>query len=113
MTESKLHFFPFLVYLVIFHAIWMGGYVFIVYPWMQMLGDATLIYALGNITIRLIVWVLPVILYLRYIDHADPFEYLKLKQKWKQGVAVRLSYPSSFYLPAWCDLASPTQPFSP
>jgi membrane protease YdiL (CAAX protease family) len=86
MKEEKHRFLPFVIYLVVFHAFWMWGYVFWIYRWMQTLGDTTLFYALINITIRLLVWVLPVFLYLRLIDRVDPVEYLKLKENWKQGV---------------------------
>jgi hypothetical protein len=66
----------------------MWGYVFWVYPWMKSLGDTTLRYALVNITFRLLVWVLPVFLYLRNIDHLDPIEYLKLRHNWNQGIII-------------------------
>jgi len=88
IRESRYRFTLFILYLIVFHAFWMGAYVFWVYPWMQSLGDATFRYALVNIVIRLLVWVLPVFLYLRYIDHLDPIEYLKLKHNWKQGIII-------------------------
>jgi len=69
----------------------MWGYVFGIYPWMKSLGDRTLLYALVNLSLRLLVWVLPVFLYLRHIDHQDPIEYLKLKQNWRRGVVIGLA----------------------
>ncbi len=90
MNAPKQRIAPFLVYLVLFHTFWMWGYVFWIYPWMKTLGDTTLRYALVNITIRFCVWVLPVILYLRYIDHRNPAKYLKLRQNWKKGIIVGL-----------------------
>ena len=66
----------------------MGGFVFAIYPWMRSLGERTLLYALVNVSIRLAVWVLPVFLYLIYVDGINPVEYLKLKQNWKRGVIV-------------------------
>jgi len=66
----------------------MGGFVFAIYPWMRSLGERTLLYALVNVSIRLAVWVLPVLLYLIYVDGINPVEYLKLKQNWKRGVIV-------------------------
>src|SRR5262245_48527528 len=80
MKEPKYRFAPFIAYLIIFHAFWMGAYVFWIYPWMKSFGEATLLYALINITLRLLIWVLPVFLYLRYVDHKHPIEYLKLDQ---------------------------------
>ncbi len=89
MQASKRHFAPFIIYLVVFHSAWLG-YVLWIYPLVKSLGDATFRFALVNITIRLLVWVFPIFLYLHYIDHIDPFEYLKLKQNWKQGVVIGL-----------------------
>jgi len=66
----------------------MGGFVFAIYPWMRSLGERTLLYALVNVSIRLAVWVLPVFLYLIYVDGINPVEYLKLKQNWKRGVIL-------------------------
>jgi len=90
MRESKKRLSPFIVYLILFQAFWIGGYVFYIYPWMQSLGDISLQYATINIAIRLLVWVLPVFLYLRFIDHVDPLNYLKLIQNWKQGLLIGL-----------------------
>ena len=86
--ESKPRFTPFIIYLIAFHAFWMSVYVFAIYPWMRSLGERTLRYALINISIRLAVWVLPVFLYLIYVDGVNPFEYLKLKHNCKRGVII-------------------------
>src|SRR5215813_12510519 len=91
MEKTPFRFAPFIVYLVIFHVVWMGGYVFWVYPRMKSLGEATLLYALTNITLRLLIWALPVFLYLRYVDRVNPIEYLKLKQHWKRGALIGLA----------------------
>jgi membrane protease YdiL (CAAX protease family) len=88
--QSRTRFSPFLIYLIIFHVFWGYGFVFWIYPWMKSFGEATLIYALVNWTIRSLVWVLPVFLYLRYIDHVSPVDYLKLKQNWKRGIIIGL-----------------------
>src|SRR5215510_10408942 len=89
MKETTKHqFAPFVVYLIVFHIFWMWGYVFWLYPWMRSLGDRTLSYALVNIALRFLVWVLPVFLYLRYLDHLDPIEYLRLRKNWKRGLFI-------------------------
>jgi len=88
VTEQKRKTASFVTYLIVFHLFWMMGFVFWIYPWMKTLGEATLRYALVNAGVRLLVWVLPVFLYLRYIDRVNPVDYLKLKQNWKRGVAV-------------------------
>jgi membrane protease YdiL (CAAX protease family) len=52
------------------------------------IGDATLTYALLNLGLRLLIWVLPVLLYLRYVDRVEPFGYLGLRRHVGRGVAV-------------------------
>jgi membrane protease YdiL (CAAX protease family) len=80
---------PFIGYLVLFYLAWTFVWVRGVYPWAtRAVGDATLAYALINIVFRLLIWVLPVFLYLRYIDNVNVSEYLKLKQHWKRGIIV-------------------------
>jgi hypothetical protein len=90
MKTSEHRTVPFLVYLASFHAFWMGAFVFGIYPWMQSLGDTSLRYALINICLRLLVWVLPVFIYLYFVDHVDPLAYLKLKENWKRGLLIGL-----------------------
>lgn len=80
---------PFLVYLIAFFLAWIGWVLF-VYPRLVILGETTLEYAAANISIRLLIWVLPVFLYLRFIDAVEPFKYLKLAQNWKRGVLIGL-----------------------
>jgi len=81
----------FYLYLIVFFAVWVG-YVIWIYPWKETLGNTTLLYAIVDITIRLLVWVLPVFLFLRYIDHVDPLEYLGLKQNWRKGVIIGIVF---------------------
>jgi membrane protease YdiL (CAAX protease family) len=88
--ERKTRFGPFLIYVIVFHVFWMWGFVFWIYPWMRSFGEATLIYAVVNITIRSLVWVVPVFLYLRYVDRVSPIDYLKLRQNWKRGIIIGL-----------------------
>jgi uncharacterized protein len=80
---------PFIAYLVGFHAAWVG-WVLLIYPWLRTLGEATLRYALLNVAGRLLIWVLPVFLYLRYVDRVDPLDYLRLRRRWRRGVLVGL-----------------------
>jgi membrane protease YdiL (CAAX protease family) len=83
---------PFIGYLAFFYLAWTFGWVHGVYPWAtRALGEATWVYALVNIVCRLLIWVLPVWGYLRYIDRVNAFEYLKLKQYWKRGLIVALT----------------------
>ena len=88
----KNPFIPFIGYLSFFYLAWALVWVYSVYPWAtRTIGDATLMYALINIAFRLLIWVLPVFLYLRYIDHVNVWEYLQLKQYWRRGVIVGLT----------------------
>ena len=88
----KNPFIPFIGYLSCFYLAWALVWVYSVYPWAtRTIGDATLMYALINIAFRLLIWVLPVFLFLRYIDHVNVLEYLQLKQYWRRGVIVGLT----------------------
>ena len=82
---------PFLIYLVLFFAAWIG-WVLAIYPLLVLLGERTLAYALANNALRILNWVLPVFLYLRYVDRVDPIDYLKLKANWKRGVIVGIIF---------------------
>jgi CAAX protease family protein len=83
---------PFVGYLAIFYLTWTFVWVCGVYPWAnKTIGDTTLAYALIHIVFRLLIWVLPVFWYLRYIDDVNVLEYLQLKQHWRQGVIVGLT----------------------
>lgn len=90
----------FYLYLLLFFTTWII-YIIWIYPWKETLGNTTLLYAIVNITIRLLVWVFPVFLFLRYIDHVDPCEYLGLKQNWRKGVIVGIAFSiANFFLSA-------------
>jgi CAAX protease family protein len=83
---------PFIGYLVFFYFAWTFVWVYGVYPWAtRAVGNATFVYALINIVFRLAIWVLPVFGYLRYVDHVDVLEYLRLKRHWKRGIVVGLA----------------------
>jgi uncharacterized protein len=80
----------FLAYLVAFFAAW-TIYVLIFYPHVRGLGEASLIYALAGIGVRLLIWVLPVVAYIRLADHTCPARYLRLVDRWQAGVLVGLA----------------------
>jgi uncharacterized protein len=82
---------PFVAYLFLFFSVWVF-WVLVIYPWLLGFGDKTLAYAFLNIILRLLVWVAPVLFYLRFIDRVSPLEYLKLKQYWKRGLVFGLAY---------------------
>lgn len=88
--KAKHPFSPFIAYLLLFYGLWIG-WVYMIYPPMQALGQSTLIYALANIATRLLLWVIPVFVYLHSIDHVHPIVYLKLNQYWKRGILLGLA----------------------
>ncbi|MEP6848673.1 MAG: type II CAAX endopeptidase family protein [Acidobacteriota bacterium] len=90
-SEGERPFLPFLVYLILFFGVWIL-WVLEIYPRLVQLGNTTLVYALINIFLRLLIWVLPVFLYLRFVDHVDAFDYLKLRQYWTAGMVVGLVF---------------------
>ncbi len=88
--KAKRLFSPFIAYLLLFYGFWIG-WVYLIYPPMQALDTATLAYALANIAARLLLWVVPVFLYLRYIDYVNPVAYLKLNRYWKRALLIGLA----------------------
>ena len=82
---------PFVIYLIVFYAVWIT-WVLLGYPRVRTLGEATLLYALINLTIRGLVWVLPVFVYLRFVDHVSPLRYLKLTGHWRRGLLFGLAF---------------------
>lgn len=88
---------PFLIYLLVFHATW-TMWVLVGYPRLRTLGEDTLLYALINLTIRALVWVLPVFIYLRYVDGVKPARYLKLTEHWRRGLLFALAFSSLNFL---------------
>jgi CAAX protease family protein len=90
-SETKSRLFPLLIYLVLFFGTWVA-WVLWIYPALTRLGERTLIYALVNNGLRLLIWVIPVFLYLRFVDRVEPFNYLKLNQNWRRGIVAGLSF---------------------
>ena len=82
---------PFIIYLVLFIGIWIV-WVLAIYPALVTLGERSLAYALANIALRLIIWVVPVFLYLKYIDHVNPISYLRLRHNLNLGIVVGLTF---------------------
>ena len=80
---------PFLAYVVAFHLAWIAWPVPAV-PRLVAVGEKTLTYAVLHISIRLLVWVAPVLIYLRYVDGVDPFDYLKLTRRVGRGFVIAL-----------------------
>jgi len=76
---------------VLFNAAW-TTWVLLGYPQLRALGEQTLAYALLNVGVRLVIWILPVFAYLRYVDRVNPIVYLKLRQHWHRGVLVALIF---------------------
>ncbi len=82
---------PFLAYVLVFHVLWIG-WAYGLYPWMETtFGKATLQYALVNISLRALIWVVPVVVFLHRIDRVDPITYLKLKHHWQRGLLIGMA----------------------
>src|SRR5690349_17172921 len=88
-SSTRKAFWPFAAYLLLFFAAW-TLWVYAGYPLLTKLDDTTLLYAVVNLTIRFLIWILPVFLYLYLVDHVNPFEYLKLRRYWVRGIIVGL-----------------------
>ena len=87
----------FVAYIIAFNAIW-TLWVLVGYPRLVRIGERTLLYALINLAVRGLLWVLPVFVYLRYLDHVDPCVYLKLKKHWLRGVLIGLGFAVLIFL---------------
>lgn len=105
-AKPTTNFSPFLVYLILFYGVW-TAWVYMIYPRMQAVGPATFAYAMINFGFRLLIWVIPVFLYLRLIDKVDPFEYLKLKRYWGRGIVIGLALSVLNFLGSWLRFGPP------
>jgi uncharacterized protein len=76
-----------ILYILGFFVVW-TAYVAFFYPQVTRLGVDTLPFALVHITLKILIWIVPVFLYLHFLDKTNPLDYLKLRQKWKTGVIV-------------------------
>lgn len=86
--RSKLDWKP-IGYTIGFFVVW-TIYVALFYPQVERLGVDTLAFALLHISLKVLIWIVPVFVYLRVVDHVNPLDYLKLRQKWKTGLVVGL-----------------------
>ena len=87
--DARRRFAPFLAYVAAFHLLWIAWPVF-VYPRLLAVGDRTLAYAALNISLRLLVWVVPVLAYLQHVDGVEPLNYLKLRSHVARGLGAAL-----------------------
>ena len=88
----------FLLYLILFHGCWTAWVVF-GYPRLRMVGEQTLLYACVNLLVRALLWVLPVFLYLRYVNGVSAWSYLKLAANWRRGLLAAVLFSTlNFFL---------------
>lgn len=83
----RTSFAPFVAYVVAFHLAWIA-WPLVIYPRLAALGQTTLTYAAVGIGLRLLIWVAPVLLYLRYVDGVRPLDYLKLTHHVRRGLLI-------------------------
>src|SRR5215468_4335728 len=88
-VRDRTSFAPFLVYVAAFHLLWIAWPV-LLYPRVQTFGSATLAYAAIALSVRFLYWIAPVLLYLRYIDGVNPFEYLRMTPPVRRGLIVAI-----------------------
>jgi uncharacterized protein len=88
-VRNRTSFAPFLVYVAAFHLLWIAWPVFL-YPRLVTVGSETLTYAVINLSFRFLYWIAPVLLYLRYVDGVDPFEYLRMTPPVRRGLILAL-----------------------
>jgi len=88
-VRDRRSFAPFLVYVAAFHLLWIAWPVFL-YPRLVAVGSETLTYALINLSFRFLYWIAPVLLYLRYVDGVEPFEYLRMTPPVRRGLILAL-----------------------
>ena len=82
---------PFVGYVAVFHLGWIV-WPYVIYPRLTAaLGPETFAYAVSQLSIRMVVWLVPVWFYLRYVDRVDPLEYLKLKHHVGRGLVVGIA----------------------
>jgi membrane protease YdiL (CAAX protease family) len=80
----------FYVYVAAFHLLWIF-WPYVLYPRLTAaLNARSLSYAVVQLTIRVLFWVAPVWLYLRYVDGVEPLAYLKLKHNVPRGFVAAL-----------------------
>ncbi|HEX6046855.1 MAG TPA: CPBP family intramembrane glutamic endopeptidase [Pyrinomonadaceae bacterium] len=89
-----------------FHAVW-TIWVLVGYPRLRAVGEETLLYASVNLSVRAVIWVLPVFLYLRYVDGVSPADYLKLKKHWLSGIFWGLAFTVVVFVLSWAKQGPP------
>jgi len=88
--ERRSRLAPFLAYVAAFHLLWIV-WPYVLYPRLTAaLGEKTLAYALLQLSMRILLWVVPVLLYLRYVDRVEPLGYLKLTRHVGRGLVVAI-----------------------
>ncbi len=76
-------------YVIRFFTVW-TAYVWFVYPRVAALGLDSLAYALLNTSLKALIWVVPVFLYLRLIMGVPILADLKLRHRWRRGLLTGL-----------------------
>ena len=90
-----------------FHLVWIA-WPCLLYPRLTAaLGAATLTYAVVQLSLRVLVWVVPVFAYLRFVDGVDPVEYLKLRHHVARGVLVAAAVTALNFAGTWARFGPP------
>jgi membrane protease YdiL (CAAX protease family) len=109
LVASKKPLAPFIYYLIFLYLSMTFVWIYGVRPLAtKTLSDTTLSYAIIEIVVSFLINILPVFLYLKYIDKVDAFEYLQLKQYWKRGVIIGTILAVLIFLLYVWELAMPS-----
>jgi membrane protease YdiL (CAAX protease family) len=88
--------------------LWWTARVYLLSPALDSLGRDTFLFALVNLGCRLLMWVLPVYLYLKFYDKVNPWQYLKLNKNVLKGILSGLVV--GFFYIIFYFLTTPTGP---
>lgn len=95
-----------LLYTILFFGAWTAWVLFL-YPRMQSLGDRTFAYAAVNIGTRLLLWIAPILVLVRYHDGRNPWEYLGFVNHRQRGLLIGLLVSVLNFIGSWARFGTP------
>ena len=86
--------FRIITYLILFFLIWSIYEIFIASYIIERFTESY--FTITNFSVKFVVWIIPVVLYLKFIDKVNYFSYLKLNKNIKKGIIGALIVSSLF-----------------